>query len=86
MAGNLWEWVRGAEPACTHADLAAGQGRCDADGIVVGGAFSTRSDALERAMAGASYPRVDHRTPDGHPMEGLPTLGLRLACDLTGEG
>lgn len=85
MAGNLWEWVEGDAPGCSRADLAA-SGRCDQDGIVAGGAFSTRSREIDAAMAGATYPRLSYKAPDGRTVSALPTVGLRIACDLAREG
>lgn len=80
MAGNLWEWVVGPEASCGVSDLAA-TGRCPEDGTVAGGAFSTRADALAGAAAGASHPRLANGSAR-LAATGLPTIGLRIACDL----
>lgn len=80
MAGNLWEWVTGPEQACGF-DVLRDAGSCPQDGLVAGGAYSTRADALEAALDGAPFPRSANRHADPPPAS-LPTIGLRLVCDL----
>jgi hypothetical protein len=85
VAGNLWEWVVAPDAAaCTPEDLRAGGGVCAEAGLVAGGAFSTRASALAQAGAGAAFPRSANRR-EGRPPLTLPTIGLRLVCDLAGQ-
>jgi formylglycine-generating enzyme required for sulfatase activity len=80
MVGNLWEWVDDSQSKCERGDIGA-NGRCRTDGIVMGGAYSTRFAAAEAkplAQKGvvprtSSHPRMAYR---------LASVGLRIACTL----
>ncbi|MCA0423986.1 MAG: SUMF1/EgtB/PvdO family nonheme iron enzyme [Proteobacteria bacterium] len=84
MVGNVWEWVASPDP-CGAVELAAG--KC-APGRVMGGAYSTRIDAIDlspladrtKGAAGGTMPRPGLRNGSREP--GWPTVGLRVACDL----
>lgn len=76
MEGNLWEWVRGAEPSCGFRDLGDAP-RCEADGTVIGGSFATASASLDLAMEGHPMPRTSNSRPFS-----LPTVGFRIACEM----
>ncbi len=75
MAGNLWEWVREPGDTCSFAGLTR-SGRCETDGLVLGGAFATSAASLGRLPEGR-LPRTGNARPFSRP-----SVGLRLACDL----
>lgn len=78
MAGNLWEWVTAPDDTC-GVDATGLPRACAEPGLVAGGAFSTRADGLARAFEGAAFPRA---AGAGGAPQSLPTIGLRLVCDL----
>lgn len=75
MVGNLWEWVDQDAGAC---DLTAirQNGQC-APGLVLGGSYATRADALPLIEAGGAAPRTGNDRPWSSP-----TIGFRVACDV----
>ncbi len=76
MVGNLWEWVD-TDGAC---DLTAirQNGQC-VPGVVMGGSYATRAEALPLIEAGGTAPRTGNSRPWSSP-----TIGFRVACDVKG--
>ncbi len=79
MVGNLWEWT---EPGDSSCDLTAirRDGKCTA-GLVMGGSYATRIDALAGIADGGSAPRTGNDLPWSSP-----TVGMRVACDVKAAG
>jgi len=81
MVGNLWEWVEAPDNRCTANDM-LNNGRCPADGSVMGGAFSTRAEDLSLEQTG----QIPRTANDKRTSYRLASVGLRLACTLGGAG
>ena len=64
----------GGDMLCETASIVT-EGRCGT-GVVMGGSYATRAEAMEQSMWGAQ-PRTDNRNPWA-----LPTVGFRVACEL----
>lgn len=74
IEGNLWEWVEDGQK-CEPAEFSS-EGKCKVDGTVMGGSFATAADELVPGLE-AHLPRTSNEWPWS-----LPTVGLRVACDL----
>jgi sulfatase modifying factor 1 len=77
MVGNLWEWVEADGGIC---DFAAIDNRSCEAGLVMGGSYATRVDALPSIGAGGMAPRTGNADAWSSP-----TIGFRVACDVTGS-
>jgi hypothetical protein len=76
MLGNVWEWVEGDRGAC---DVLAADNRSCGPGKVMGGSYATRVEALASAAAdGGEVPRTGNFGGWSSP-----TIGFRVACDVT---
>ena len=75
MVGNLWEWVDGDNGACTPEQV---DNRACSPGLVMGGSYATRVDALPLIETGGAAPRTGNRGAAWSS----PTIGFRVACDL----
>jgi formylglycine-generating enzyme required for sulfatase activity len=75
MVGNLWEWVDSDGGACTPEEV---DNRICAPGLVMGGSYATRADALPTIAEGGAAPRTGNAQPWSSP-----TIGFRVACDVT---
>jgi formylglycine-generating enzyme required for sulfatase activity len=79
MVGNLWEWVESPENRCAEEDMLK-NGRCQIDGSVIGGAFSTKLENIDLSPKGiGSVPRTSNAKHHAYRLE---TVGLRVACTL----
>ena len=74
MVGNLWEWVDSDEGACTPEAV---DNKSCAPGLVMGGSFATRVDALPAIAEGGAAPRTGNAQPWSSP-----TIGFRVACEV----
>jgi len=78
MVGNLWEWVDDDSGVCTPEAV---DNRSCPPGRVMGGSYATRVDALPTIAEGGAAPR----TGNSHSWSS-PTIGFRVACDITAAG
>jgi formylglycine-generating enzyme required for sulfatase activity len=74
MVGNLWEWVDSDEGACTPEAV---DNKSCAPGLVMGGSYATRVDALPAIADGGAAPRTGNAQPWSSP-----TIGFRVACEV----
>jgi len=74
MVGNLWEWVDSDGGACTPDAL---DDRSCVPGLVMGGSYATRADALPQIGTGGAAPRTGNSQPWSSP-----TIGFRVACEV----
>ncbi len=79
MLGNVWEWVDATDDRCESELLS--KDRCSKDGVVMGGAFSTRfSSADSDPISRKGYvPRTSSRPKAAFR---LSSVGMRIACTL----
>ena len=78
MVGNLWEWVDSDGGACTPEAI---DNRSCAPGLVLGGSYATRADALPLIGAGGAAPRTGNMQAWSSP-----TIGFRVACEVKVAG
>lgn len=76
MLGNVWEWVKTDECKAADAD-----NRTCSPGMVMGGSYATRADALPLVAAGSKdVPRTGNFNGWSSP-----TIGFRVACRVAAE-
>jgi formylglycine-generating enzyme required for sulfatase activity len=78
MVGNVWEWVDSDKGACTPEAV---DNRTCAPGLVMGGSYATRADALPAIAEGGAAPRTGNAQPWSSP-----TIGFRVACEVKAVG
>lgn len=74
MVGNMWEWVDADGGACTPEAV---DNRACAPGLVLGGSYATRVDALPLIPEGGAAPRTGNVNAWSSPQ-----IGFRVACSL----